>query len=602
MAVAAVALFAASGPSPVLFMDVAVEAGLRGRTVIGGEKTKEYILETTGGGVAILDYDGDGWPDIFLVNGSRVADPGPEKPTSRLYRNNRDGTFVDVTEKAGLVRSGWGQGACVGDYNNDGHPDLMVTYYGRSALYRNRGDGTFEDVAQRSGLLSAEDRYSTGCAFLDHDRDGDLDVFVSAYVAFEDALRFRPGTGQHCSWKGLEVMCGPKGLRGARNVLYRNEGDGTFSDVSGAAGILAPAPAYGFTPLVLDYDADGWPDIYVANDSTASLLFRNKRDGTFRELGVASGAALTEDGRAQAGMGVASADYDGDGWLDIVKTNFDDDTASLYRNLKGEGFEDATTPGGLRVNDRYLGWGVGFLDFDRDTWPDLMMVNGHVYPEAERMGPRYAYEQPKLLYRNLGNGRFEDVSPRAGPGILARKAARGAAFGDLFNTGRIDVVVNGMNDTPTLLHDCAPAANNGLVVQLQGTRSNRSAIGARVVVKVGSRSLVDEVRSGGSFCSQNDQRLHFGLGAAATADVLEVRWPSGATEVSRNVPAGRTVLFKEGAGLVRAEAFRNEPARLCGDTGRFSRAALRSAPRSTPGAAPPATPPSWPRPGAGWLR
>jgi hypothetical protein len=256
----------------------------------------------------------------------------------------------------------------------------------------------------------------------------------------------------------------------------------------------------------------------------------------------------------------------------------------------------------LRVNDRYLGWGVGFLDFDRDTWPDLMMVNGHVYPEAERMGPRYAYEQPKLLYRNLGNGRFEDVSPRAGPGILARKAARGAAFGDLFNTGRIDVVVNGMNDTPTLLHDCAPAANNGLVVQLQGTRSNRSAIGARVVVKVGSRSLVDEVRSGGSFCSQNDQRLHFGLGAAATADVLEVRWPSGATEVSRNVPAGRTVLFKEGAGLVRAEAFRNEPARLCGDTGRFSRAALRSAPRSTPGAAPPATPPSWPRPGAGWLR
>jgi hypothetical protein len=535
------------------FVDLAPAARLTARTIVGGERTKDYILETTGGGVAIVDYDGDGWPDIFLVNGSRLGDQDPAP--SRLYRNLGDGTFADVTDKSGLAHRGWGQGVCAGDYDNDGRVDLFVTYYGQSVLYRNQGGGVFSDTTRTAGL-AGPDRYSSGCAFLDYDRDGHLDLFVSAYVAYEDAVRYKPGTGQGCSWKGFVVMCGPAGLRGAQNVLYHGNGDGTFTDVSQASGILKAAPSFGFTPLVLDYDNDGWPDVYVTNDSRASLLFHNEHDGTFKERGLIAGAALTADGRAQAGMGAAAADYDRDGWLDIAKTNFDDDTTSLYRNLGGGAFEDASLQAGLVVNDRYLGWGVGFPDFDLDGWPDLLIVNGHVYPEADRAGARYAYEQRKLLYRNLGNGRFEDVSLRAGPGIALPKAARGAAFGDLFSTGRLDVVVNNMNDAPSLLHDCAATDRHALVVALEGTRSNRSAIGARVVVESGGRRLIDEVRSGGSFCSQNDLRLHFGLGASAVADRIEVAWPSGARDVATSVAADQTVVIREGVGLVAARAFR----------------------------------------------
>ena len=538
------------------FVDLASTARLTGRTIIGGERTKDYILETTGGGVAIVDYDGDGWPDVFLVNGSRLGGFGTDDPPpSRLYHNLGDGTFADVTDRSGLAHRGWGQGVCAGDYDNDGRVDLFVTYYGQSVLYRNQGGGVFGETTRAAGL-AGPDRYSTGCAFLDYDRDGRLDLFVSAYVAHEDAVRYRPGTGQSCSWKGFVVMCGPAGLRGAQNVLYHGNGDGTFTDVSQAAGILKAAPSFGFTPLVLDYDNDGWLDVYVTNDSRASLLFHNEHDGTFQERGLIAGAALTADGRAQAGMGAAAADYDRDGWLDIAKTNFDDDTTSLYRNLGDGAFEDASLPAGLGVNDRYLGWGVGFPDFDLDGWPDLLVVNGHVYPEADHAGARYAYEQRKVLYRNLGHGRFEDVSLRAGPGIALRKPARGAAFGDLFGGGRLDVVVNNMNDTPSLLHDCAPTDRHALVVALEGTRSNRSAIGARVVVQAGGRRLIDEVRSGGSFCSQSDLRLHFGLGASAGADRIEVAWPSGARDVVTDVAADQTVIVREGAGLVAAHAFR----------------------------------------------
>jgi hypothetical protein len=534
------------------FVDAAPGAGLTARTVIGGERTKEFILETTGGGVAILDYDDDGWPDVFLVNGARSAlDPTP----SRLYRNQGDGTFVDVSRGSGLDRRGFGQGVCTGDYDNDGQLDLFVTYYGQSVLYRNEGRGTFADRTGAARLESA-DRYSTGCAFLDFDRDGRLDLFVSAYVAHEDALRYRPGApGQSCSWKGMAVMCGPAGLRGASNLLYRGNTDGTFTDVSEGAGILKAPLSFGFTPLVLDYDNDGWPDVYVANDSRASLLFRNQRDGTFRELGLMAGAALTADGRAQAGMGAAAADYDRDGFLDIAKTNFDDDTTSLYHNLGDGSFEEVAARAGLGANTRYLGWGIGFPDFDLDGWPDLVTVNGHVYPEADRAGERYAYEQRKVLYRNRGDGRFEDVSLRAGPGIALRRAARGAAFGDLFNRGRVDVVVNNMNDAPTLLSDCAPREAHALVVKLVGTRSNRSAIGARLTVHAGGRRLVDEVRSGGSFCSQNDLRVHFGLGSSARADRIEVAWPSGAVETITGVSAGQAVTIREGEGLVAERAF-----------------------------------------------
>jgi hypothetical protein len=550
---AVLALAAAVALEAARFVDVAPAAGLTAPTVIGGEKRKEYILETTGGGAAILDYDGDGWPDVFLVNGSRLDGPGLP---SRLYRNLADGRFEDVTARSGLDRAGWGQGACAGDYDNDGRVDLFVSYYGQNALYHNEG-ARFRERAHEAGL-SGPDRYSTGCAFLDYDRDGRLDLFVSAYVAYEDALRHRPGTpGQSCSWKGFVVMCGPAGLGGARNVLYRGNADGTFADVSERAGITRPAPTYGFTPLVLDYDNDGWPDVYVANDSRASLLFHNERDGTFKERGLLAGAALTADGRAQAGMGVAAADYDRDGWLDIAKTNFDDDTTSLYRNLGDGAFEEVAVHAGLGINQTYLGWGIGFPDVDLDGWPDLLSVNGHVYPEADRAGARYAYEQARLLYRNLGNGRFQDVSARSGEGLARRSAARGAAFGDLFNRGRVDVVVNNMNGAPALLADCAAPAGRALVVALEGTRSNRSAIGARVVVEASGRRMIDEVRSGGSFCSQNDLRLHFGLGAAATADRVEVRWPSGGREAVSALPAGRTVVIREGSGVVRSEPFRS---------------------------------------------
>ena len=555
----ALVLAAQVAPEPARFVDLAPSAGLTAPTVIGGVHEKQYILETTGGGAAVLDFDDDGWPDVFLVGGGRRDGGGSP---SRLYRNRGDGTFADVTAGSGLDRQGWGQGACAGDYDNDGRVDLFVTYYGQSVLYRNQGRGVFGDATRSAGLVVPE-RYSTGCAFLDYDRDGRLDLFVSAYLAYDDAMRYPPGTaGQNCSWKGLNVMCGPAGLRGAQNVLYRGNADGTFTDVSERAGILKAAPSYGFTPLVLDYDHDGWPDVYVANDSRASLLFHNEKDGTFKERGLMAGAALTADGRAQAGMGVAAADYDRDGGLDIAKTNFDDDTTSLYRNLGDGAFEETSARAGLGANNRYLGWGIGFLDFDLDGWPDLLTVNGHVYPEAARAGARYAYEQPKVLYRNLG-GRFADVSLEAGPAILLRKAARGAAFGDLFNHGRVDVVVNNMNDAPTLLYDCAATDGRSLVVKLEGTRSNRSAIGARVVVHVGPRRLVDEVRSGGSFCSQSDLRLHFGLGRSTQADRVEVEWPSGGREALTGVAAGQTVVIREGAGLVGARPFRATRPRAC---------------------------------------
>jgi len=545
------------------FRDVAAAAGLTARTVIGGERTKQYILETTGGGVAIVDYDDDGRPDIFLVNGARLESSPEAAPLSHLYRNKGDGTFADVTEKAGVGGKGWGQGVCAGDYDNDGHDDLFVTYYGHQILYRNNGDGTFGDVTRRSGLTLSKPRWNTGCAFVDFNRDGRLDLFVSAYVEYADAMRYAPGSRSNCSWKGVGVMCGPHGLTGSQNLLYRANADGTFSDVSEAAGILKARPAFGLTPLVLDYDNDRWPDVYVANDSNASLLFHNNGNGTFKEVGLQAGVALNADGRAQAGMGVAAGDYNRDGWLDIVKTNFDDDTTSLYRNLGGGTFDDATVAGGLGVNNRYLGWGTGFVDFDLDSWPDIFIVNGHVYPEADGIGGRYSYDQQKLLYRNLGNGRFEDVSSRAGPGVLVRKGARGAAFGDLFNSGRQDVVVNNMNDSPTLLHDCAPPAGHSLVVQLIGTRSNRSAIGARITVSLAGRRLIDEVRSGGSFCSQNDLRIHMGLGAHTRADRIDVAWPSGATETVADIEADQLAVIREGSGVVRREPLTRRPLAAC---------------------------------------
>ncbi len=542
------------------FVDIAEIAGLHSKTVIGGERGKKYILESTGGGVALLDYDNDGWLDIFLVNGSRLEGfvPGRE-PVNHLYRNNRNGTFRDVTAESGLLRHGWGQGVCAGDFDNDGHTDLFVTYYGASVLYRNNEDGTFTDVTEAAGLGALTRQYLTGAAFIDFDRDGKADLFAVSYIDYDEARSHTADEEAACRWKGLKVFCGPRGLRAGRCFLYRNNGNGTFSDVSKAAGVLRAGPVYGFTPLTLDYNNDGWPDIYVACDSSRSLLLRNQKDGTFREAGLAAGVAFNEDGREQAGMGVSAGDYDNDGWLDIVKTNFADDTSTLYRNAHDGIFEDVTFSAHLGGNTRYLGWGTGFIDFDNDGWPDIFIANGHVYPEVDRQLLDSSYAQRKILYRNQRNGKFEDISLEAGPGIVAPKVSRGVAFGDLFNSGRLNIVINNMNDTPSLLHDTTAQKNHSLSVRLVGERSNRSALGARVECYANSLHLTDEVRSGGSFCSQNDLRLHFGLGQNHAVDKLRLRWPSGLIEELSNIPADQEITAEEGGGIIQKRPFVSLP-------------------------------------------
>jgi hypothetical protein len=552
-----------AGTAVADFVDVARAAGLTATTVIGGEESKKFILETTGGGVAVFDYDNDGWLDIFLVNGTKLVETADaRKSTHHLYKNNRDGTFTDVTERAGLVHHGWGQGVCVGDYNGDGYLDLFVTFYGKNVLYRNNGNGTFTDVTHASGLLTEDNRYSTGAAFLDTRRSGWLDLFVAHYVDYEQAVHSSTHV-EGCKWRGIQVMCGPRGLKGARNTLYRNRGDGTFEDVSAAAGVLA-GEHYGFSPLVMDYDNDGWPDIYVANDSTASQLYRNKHDGTFTEVGMQAGVAYNEDGREQSGMGADAADYDGDGQLDVVKTNFEQDTSTLYHN-RGDGtFDDVTFPAGLGVNTSFVGWGTGFLDFNNDGHPDIFMANGHVYPEVDHSLGDTAFKERKILYRNRGDGTFEDVSLRSGPGILLRHSSRGVAFGDLFNTGQTDIVINNMNDAPTLLHNYMPAKQHAIAVQLIGNAPNSFAIGARVTVSAGPLRTFNEVRSGGSYLSQNDLRLRFGLGDAKVADAIEIRWPDGHVDTLRKIAGDQLVAIAYGGRIVTTTPFASTPHRLQG--------------------------------------
>ena len=523
------------------FSDVASSAGLNARTVFGGERSKRYIVETTGGGVAFVDYDNDGWIDIFLVNGSRFETS--VTATNHLYRNNRDGTFTDVTKSAGVAKSGWGQGVCAGDYDNDGHTDLFVTYWGRNVLYRNTGQGTFSDRTEAAGLRGTRDRWGSGCAFLDYDRDGLLDLFVSNYIDFDVKTAPEPGSGANCRYMDLAVNCGPRGLKGESNLLFHNEGGGKFADVSDKAGVSKARDHYGLGVLVADFDNDQWPDVYVANDKTASLLFRNKRDGTFEEAGVFSGVAYDPDGKVTSGMGAAAADFDRDGLLDIVKTNFTDEATSLYRNSKEGLFVDESAAFRIGLNRNWVGWGAGFADFDNDGWPDILLVNGHVFPELGS-----AFRQPRVLYRNVNGTRFEDVSTKAGPAIAAPRSGRGAAFGDFNNDGRVDVVINEMNDTPSLLRSTTASQNHWVLVQLKGTKSNRSGIGARVTCITGTFRQIDEVRSGGSFFSQNDFRLHFGLASAKRIDLLEIRWPSGAVDRIRNVDADRIISVKEGCG------------------------------------------------------
>jgi enediyne biosynthesis protein E4 len=543
-----------AAPLGFAFTDIAARAGLTVRTIYGGEKTNRYLVETTGTGVAAFDYDGDGWVDIFLVNGSTLDGfPEGSAPTSHLYRNRRDGTFEDVTAAAGLALAGWGQGACAGDYDNDGDEDLAVTFWGRNRLMRNRGDGRFEDATQAAGLETGQRRWGTGCAFLDYDRDGQLDLFVGHYIDFDPATAPVPESGL-CRYKGLAVACGPPGLPGAKNALYHNAGGGRFTDVSVAAGITASSGTYSLGVSTLDFDDDGWVDLYVANDSSPSALYRNNRDGTFTDIAIRAGCAYSQDGRPQAGMGVAVGDYDRDGRVDIFKTNFAGDTSTLYANTGAGLCDDRTYAGGLGRNTRWLGWGVAFADFDLDAWPDLFLVNGHVYPEVDRVKTEAGYKQPKVVYRNRGDGRFDDVTERLGPPVTLPKASRGAAFADLDNDGDVDVVVNNMHDVPELYRLDRLAPGNWLTLRLRGVQSNRSAIGARVRVTAGGVTQVGEVRGGGSYFSQNDVRVHFGLAGAARADRVVVRWPNGRDETWRDVEANRIVTLTEGSSPEREPA------------------------------------------------
>jgi hypothetical protein len=542
------------------FIDEAVKAGIQVRDVNGGAETKSYIIEATGSGVAIIDYDRDGWPDIFLVNGRRLSDGNAvverdNPPTSHLFHNNHDGTFTDVTDRAGVSATGWGQGACVGDYDNDGYDDLYVTQYGKNRLYHNERNGTFKEVAEQAGAAGTGREWGTGCAFVDYDRDGKLDILVANYVHFDLAKTPKPGEEAGCMWKGAPVMCGPRGLESAPNVLLHNLGGGKFEDVSKASGVEKTNGHYCFSVTTLDYDNDGWPDIYVACDSTPAILYHNNRNGTFTDTAADAGAAYNEDGREQAGMGSTAGDYDGDGNIDLFKTNFSDDTSTLYKNNGDGTYTDVTYAAGLGINADALGWGAMFADVDDDGWPDLLVVNGHVYPEVDSAKLGATFRERRFLYRNMGNGKFKDISTVSGPGLQTPQSGRGLAIADLWNDGRISAVVNNLSDFPMLLVNEAKNGNHWLGIRLVGTKSNASGIGARVTVhgagaaaRGAGRSWVDEVRSGSSYNSSSDLRLHFGLGTEEKIGGVEVRWPNGEMERFGVAAVDRVVTLVEGSG------------------------------------------------------
>jgi hypothetical protein len=535
----------------VSLSDIAPTAGLTAPTVYGGTASKRYILEANGSGVALFDFDNDGRLDAFVISGSTVTAPKGDAPTNRLYRNLGNLRFEDVTQAAGVRSSGWGSGVCIADFDNDGFEDLYVTYFGTNTLHRNTGRGRFEDVTSRARVGGPGGEWSTGCTFLDYDRDGYLDLFVTTYQQFAFASTPAPGSLPTCQWRGIPVFCGPRGLPHGRLTLYRNRGDGTFEDVSDRSGVRRIPDVYAFTAVAADFDGDGWTDVYVACDSTPSLLLRNRRDGSFADVGAEAGAAYNENGAEQGGMGLAIGDYDNDGRLDLVKTNFAGDYPNLYRNLGRGVFEDVVVRAGLGVNPQYVGWGVGLADFDNDGWRDIFQVNGHVYPEMDRLGGEERYRNPRLLYRNLRNGRFEDVSAASGPGVGEQHSSRGAAFGDIDNDGAVDVLIMNMGERPSLLRNRLTSENGWLKVRLRGTKSNRSAIGATVSVQTGALRQTAAVVSQSSFLSHDDARLHFGLGAAARVEAIHVRWPSGVDEDFPGANSGELVLLEEGSGVVR---------------------------------------------------
>ncbi len=541
-------LFATAAPSDapdtrVVFTDITTATGITFSHASAPEK--KYIVESMSGGVALFDFDKDGWLDVYLANSPTVATAAkPASARSELWRSNGDGTFTDVTERAGVGYPGWAMGVATGDYDNDGWEDLYVTCFGANHLFRNNGDGTFIDVTARAGV--GDLRWSTGAAFGDYNNDGRLDLFVANYVDLSlDALP-EFGKGKHCVFRGMPVQCGPRGLKGAGDSLYRNNGDGTFTDVSTAAGVSDPALRFGMGVAWCDFNEDGHVDLYVANDSGPNFLYRNNGDNTFTDVGLASGTALSDDGAEQASMGVTIGDYDHRGRWNIVVTNFADEYNALYRHEKGFLFTDASyATRTAKPSLPFVGWGTKFFDYNNDGWLDLMVVNGHVYPQLEKAGVDSAYRQRKLLYRNDRDGTFSEVAHDSGPALNAPAVSRGAAFGDLDNDGDVDVVVNNLDGPLTVLRNDGGNANNFLVIDLAGRKSNRSAFGARVKVVAGDLVQIDERRSGGSYLSQNDARLHFGLETRRKVDSVEVRWPDGAIQTLTDVPANRFITITQ---------------------------------------------------------
>jgi hypothetical protein len=512
------------------------------RTTYGNPERNTYILESTGTGAAIFDFDADGRNDVLITNGTTL-DALPEKgPGLMLYRNLGENRFEESAVKAGLTGSGWAQAACAADFDNDGDADLAITYYGHDRLFRNQ-EGRFREVTASAGLPASGTRWGSGCAWLDYDRDGFVDLFIANYVDLDLRRTPKPGAGDDCIWKGMPVFCGPLGLPKARNILYRNRGNGTFEDVSEKAGILKPGGRFGLGAAAADFNNDGWPDVYVACDQTPGLLYENNRNGTFTERGVEAGVAYNADGRLQSGMGVAVADFDGNGFLDIAKTNFSGDIPSLYLNEDGRFYREAARDSGLAAH-QLLGWGIVPLDADEDGLPDLVIGNGHVYPEIDRSSLGERYRQLSLLYRNTGEGRFTDMTSAAGAPFRVERPARGVAAGDLDGDGRPELVLVNMNERPTVLRNEGPR-RNWLRVLAEGTASNRSAIGARITVEAGGKRQTAEVAAGGSYYSQNEPAVYFGLGGSARVKKLTIRWPNGKVQVFAGVPANRTVRYRE---------------------------------------------------------